>query len=244
VTRKYRNPPIIEAICEFRLPYTVLWDLTIHGLMFEKIQKEFPNKTQQLIQNIEVTQTPQGLQQQIVTSEQSIFSTPDKKILVQTGPHILAINCLEPYPTWERFKPQIEHAFMALTSILEVKELERISLRTVNRIVIPQSPIILSDYFEFRPFLGEHLPRQPISFVQACSFDFYDERDICQIQLTNVVPNTAESVAFILDFNYSLAKPRSISAVDALEWVDTAHFKLNEMFEGCITDRLRSIFDE
>jgi uncharacterized protein (TIGR04255 family) len=212
--------------------------------MFDKIQKEFPNKSQQLVQNIEFTQTPQGLQQQIVASEQSVFSTHDKKILVRIGPHILAINCLKPYPAWEGFKPQIEHAFKALTSILEVKELENISLRTINHIVIPQSPVNLSDYFEFRPFLGEYLPHQPTNFVLACSFDFNGERDTCKIQLANIVPNAESSVAFILDFSYFLAKPGSLSVVDAIEWVDAAHLKLNEMFEGCITDRLRAIFDE
>ena len=244
MTRKYRHPPIIEAVCEFRFPPTVSWDLTIHGLMFGKIQKEFPNKAQHLVQNIEFTQTPQGLRQQLVTSEQSVFSTHDKRLLIQVGSHILAINCLAPYPAWEEFKPQIEKAFTALTSIIEVKELERISLRTVNRIVIPQSTVKLSDYFEFRPFLGEHLPRQPINFVLACSFDFYDERDVCQIQLTNIVQNVTTSVAFALDFDYVLAKAGSISILNALEWVDTAHVKLVELFEGSITDRLRAIFDE
>jgi uncharacterized protein (TIGR04255 family) len=244
VTKKYRNPPIIEAVCEFRFPPSVSWDLTIHGLMFGKIQKEFPNKTQQIVQNVNFTQTPEGLQQQVVTSEQTIFSTDDKRLLIQLGSHILAINCLEPYPTWEGFKPQMQKAFTTLTGIIDVKELERISFRTVNRIVIPKSPIDLSAYFEFRPFLGEQLPHQPINFVLACSFDFCDERDICQMQLTNVVPNIQSSVAFILDFNYFLAKPGSISAQGALEWVDTAHLKLNEMFEGCITDQLRAIFGE
>ena len=244
MTKQYRTPPIIEAVCEFRFPPTVPWDLTIHGLMFAKIEKEFPNKSQHLVQNIEFAQTHEGLRQQVSTNEQSVFSTDDKRILIQLGSHILAINCLEPYPTWEKFKPQIQTAFTTLTGIVEVKELESISYRILNRIVIPQSPINLSDYFEFRPFLGEQLPHQPINFVLACSLEFYDGRDICQMQLTNSVPNVMSSVAFILDFNYFLAKPRAISALEALEWVDAAHLKLNEIFEGCITDQLRAVFNE
>jgi uncharacterized protein (TIGR04255 family) len=212
--------------------------------MFAKIQKEFPNKTQHIVQNVEFTQTSEGLRQQVVSSEQSIFSTDDKKILIQLGSHILAINCLAPYPTWEVFKPQIQEAFTTLTGITDVKELESISYRTVNRIVIPQSPINLSEYFEFRPFLGEQLPRQPTNFVLGCSFEFYDGRDICQMQLTNIVPNVIDNVAFMLDINYFLAKPRTIPSLKALEWVDTAHLRLNEIFEGCITDRLRAVFSE
>jgi hypothetical protein len=76
-------------------------------------------------------------------------------------------------------------------------------------------------------FLGEQLPHQPRNFILACSFEFYDGRDICQMQLTNIVPNLTSNVPFMLDLNYFLEKSRSISVSDALEGVDTAHLKLN-----------------
>ena len=79
--RKYRNPPIIEAVCEFRLAPDSKWDLTIPGLVYEKVSKEFPNKEQRLIQEVEITKGSQGIQQQIRTSERILFLNSDRKSL-------------------------------------------------------------------------------------------------------------------------------------------------------------------
>jgi uncharacterized protein (TIGR04255 family) len=244
MTRKYKNPPIIEAVCEFQIAPTVPWDLTIHGLIYEKIQKEFPHKEQRLIQNIELAQTPEGINQRVITSERSIFFTEDKRICVQIGSHLLVINCLRPYPTWQGYSPSIHHAFNTLLELIEFKELEKISLRAVNRIDIPDSSFDISHYFEFRPFMGPNLPTQIANFIIGCSIVYADERDTCKIQLMNAVPQSPDSSAFILDFDYFLAKPRSIASSQALEWVDDAHLRVDDLFEGCITDTLRELFVE
>ncbi|MGQ0654564.1 MAG: TIGR04255 family protein [Betaproteobacteria bacterium] len=44
--KKYKNPPIIEAICEFRFSETSPWDLTIPGLIYELVKDKFPKRVQ------------------------------------------------------------------------------------------------------------------------------------------------------------------------------------------------------
>lgn len=44
--RKYRNPPLIEALCEFQFVPTQPWDLTIPGFFYEKVKNDFPAKQQ------------------------------------------------------------------------------------------------------------------------------------------------------------------------------------------------------
>jgi len=244
MSKRYANPPIIEAVCEFRLTPDSKWDLTIPGLIYEKVSKEFPNKEQRLIQEVEITQSPQGIQQQIQTNERILFLTDDRKTFIQVGPHLLAINCLKPYPTWDGFKPRIENAFSALTDTVDVKGLQRIGLRYINRIEIPGQSVNLDDYFEFRPFLGQNLPQNVANFIVGCLLPFFDERDACRIRLTNAVPEKPESTAFLLDLDYFLAQPRAVSANQALEWVESAHQQVEEIFEGCITECLRKVFQE
>lgn len=181
ISREYLNPPIIEAICEFRLAPDSQWDLTVPGLIYEKVGKEFPNKEQRLIQEVELTQGPQGMQQQIRTSERVLFLTNDRKVFMQVGPHLLAVNCLKPYPTWDGFKPKIENAFSALTGTVDIKGLQRIGLRYINRIEIAGQPVKLEDYFEFYPFLGRNLPQNMINFIVVCVLPFFDGRESCRI---------------------------------------------------------------
>jgi uncharacterized protein (TIGR04255 family) len=47
-----------------------------------------------------------------------------------------------------------------------------------------------------------------------------------------------------LDFDFFLAKSQTVSIKQALEWVDNAHQEVEKIFEGCINERLREIFQE
>lgn len=50
--KKYKNPPIVEVVCEFRLSDDTLWDLTIPGLLYEKLKDEFLHREQRLFQEV------------------------------------------------------------------------------------------------------------------------------------------------------------------------------------------------
>jgi len=242
--RKYKNPPVVEAICEFRLTSDTPWDLTVPGLFYEKVKNVFVHREQRMVQEVELTQGPQGLQQQIRTSERILLFTEDKKMLVQLGPRLLVVNALKPYPAWQNFKPKIEAAWKGLQTVLDVRALQRISLRYINRVEIPAQKVVLEEYFEFYPFVGKRLPQNLVTFIAGVEFPYADGRDRCLVQLTPA-PNSPEGKSvFMLNIEYFLAQPRSVKVTDALDWVDEAHSQVEKVFEGCITDRLRDLFGE
>ena len=242
--KKYENPPIIEAVCEFRITSDTKWDLTIPGLIYERVSKEYPIKEQRLIQEVEMNQSQQELQQQIRTTERIFFLSDERKTFIQVGPHLLAVNSLKPYPAWGVFKPKIERAFRSLVETVDVQGLQRIGLRYINRIEIPGLSRNLGDYFEFRPFLGQGLPNDVTNFIVGCIFSFLNGRDACKVELTKARPEKPDNAAFLLDLDYYLARPQGVSVNEALEWVNVAHSQIEGVFEGCIKDSLREIFRE
>lgn len=242
---KYANCPIVEAACEFRLTPDTKWDPAIPGLVYQKVREEFPKRSQRLAHSIDFTSNSKRLQQQVRLNERALFLAVDGKAFIQVGPRLLAVNCLKPYPTWEVFKPRIQDAFRALTDVVETKGLQRIGLRYVNRIEILGRSINLGDYFEFRPFLGQSLPQKDMTgFLLGCILSFADGRDACKLQLTNAAPEKTDNVSFVLDLDYFVNEPRAVSENEALEWVESAHQRVDETFEGCITDKLRELFRE
>jgi uncharacterized protein (TIGR04255 family) len=243
MAKKYAKPPIVEAVCEFRLTPETRWDLTVPGLLYERLKGSFPQKEQRMIQEMELTQGPEGLHQQIRTSERIIFFTEDKKMLVQVGPRLLAINVLKPYPHWEGFKPRIEMAWKSLQAAIEVQGLERIGLRYINHIELPAQGGELAEYFEFYPFVGQRLPQQMVSFLAGVEFSYADDRDHCRVQFTRIPASGGRSL-FMLDIDYFLARPGAVKPAEALAWVEEAHSRVEEVFEGCITDKLREMFEE
>ena len=242
MSKQYANPPIIEAVCEFRFTPDTPWDLTVPGLVYEKIKDKFPQKEQRTVQEIEIKQTPQGIQQEVRTFDRVLFLENTRKMLVQLGPRVLAVNSLKPYPGWEKFEVAIREAFEALTTIVEVKGLQRIGLRYINQIEIPEPSVELEDYFNFYLFTGPRLPQEMSSFIAGCEFPYENNRDKSRVQLRNFSNGADGKVLLRLDIDYFLAQPKGIEIGEAMNWVETAHDRVEEIFEGCITDRLRGLF--
>lgn len=48
----------------------------------------------------------------------------------------------------------------------------------------------------------------------------------------------------LLDIDYVLAQPNGVKIAEALDWVETAHSEIETVFEGCMTDQLRTMFEE
>ncbi|RMG51408.1 MAG: TIGR04255 family protein [Acidobacteria bacterium] len=242
--KKYKNSPIVEAVCEFRLTTDTPWDPTIPGLFYERVKDTFPHREQRLVQEVGVTEDRQGIQHQLRLSDRLLLFTEDKKMLFQLGRHLLVVNSLKPYPTWQRFKPRIEMAWKGLQDVLEIKGLERIGLRYINQIELPVQRVELAEYFEFYPFVGPSLPQEMAGFIAGVEFTYAEGRDRCRIQLTPTPSSEDDKRAIMLDIDYFLAQPRAVEAADALDWVEKAHDQIEVIFEGCITDRLRGIFGE
>lgn len=98
MSKRYKNPPIIEAICEFYFSSDIPWDLTFIGLIYEKLKEFFPKK-QQLQVNIAVA-AASATKEHVGTIPMIPlvrFSDSNEKTLVQLGQNLLTVNHLKPY---------------------------------------------------------------------------------------------------------------------------------------------------
>lgn len=239
--RTYRNPPLDEAVCGFILSPDTKWDITVPGLVYERLKKDFPLREPRLYQEFEVVQDSEGIQHRINTSERLMLYTEDRRQFVQIGRLLIAVHALSPYPTWSGFKPKIELAWKSLCETVEVTGLERLGLRYINRIELADSKAKIEEFLEFYPFLGSRLPQETSSFHAMVEFAYEDGRDRCRVLL---MPDAQreKSVVF-LDIDYYMARPRGVATENALDWIETAHERVEMIFEGCITNSLRETFD-
>jgi uncharacterized protein (TIGR04255 family) len=235
--KRYVNPPIIEAVCEIRFTPDQKWDFTIAGLLFEKVKNEFPSKGQAALGAINRP-----------LAELAVFSSEETKTSIRVGSQLpmLSIMKQKPYSSWIEFKPRIEKAYNELKAIdgVEIKGIQRIGLRYINLIEIPQETVQLEDYFEYAPYLGERLPKELRTFLLGSEFNFSDGRDVCRVQLASALPSQTGQYRANLDLDYYLAQPQAVSPDEVIAWVENAHTKLEELFEGCITDKTRDLFGE
>jgi uncharacterized protein (TIGR04255 family) len=247
--KKYRNPPIVEALCEFQFEPGAPWDIAVPGLVYEKVRDRFPKRREVPAVELSIAIGPRGVVPEARTTDQIPiqriqFLRDDEKVVIQVGPNLLAVNHLRPYPTWQEFVPLIQQGFEAYRDAANPKGIRRIRLRYVNRIEIPGERVSLENYFEFRPFVGERLPQDYGAFIVGIQIPFEDSRDVLRLQLASARVETSHTVAVMLDLDYFLAQPGAVSQDEIFTWIDVAHNHVEEVFEGCITDSLRRMFDE
>lgn len=243
MSRRYKLPPIIEALCQFQFEPDSSWDLTIPGLIYEKVQKTFPKRNQIAQINIGIAADAEVIGQQIGALPLMQFLSETGNTLIQVGQNLLTVNQLKPYSSWEEFLPFIEEGLQAYRDAAHPGNIQRVALQYLNRIEIENSGR-LEEYLNLYPFLGKELPQNIGAFVVGVQISRESERDLLNLQLTRLNVEASNEVALILDLNYMLAKPREIALDHVLEWVNNAHDYIEEIFEACITERLRQRFKE
>jgi uncharacterized protein (TIGR04255 family) len=172
------------------------------------------------------------------------FLQADGNALVQVAQDLLVVNQLKPYPTWREFLPLIRQGFNAYQQVANPKGLHKVGLRYINRVQIPGSNIELEDYFEFLPRIGPRLPQDFGNFMAVVEFPYEGARDVLRLQMANAPSQSVDQAAVILDLDYFLAQPGHILLPSVFEWVEQAHDRVEEVFEACITNRLRTLFAE
>lgn len=211
------------------------------GLVYERVRDAFPKRRQARLLDVGISADSEGIEQRVRSADRMQFLREDERALVQVGPHLLAVNYLKPYPTWQDFLPLIQRGLDAYCEVASPTGIHRVGLRYINRIEIPGQRIELEDYFEFRPFVGAQLPQDFGPFIVGIQVLYEDSRDTLRLQLANASVETPDTVAVMLDLDYFLARPGEVPLDNVFGWVDVAHGGVEEAFEACITDRLRQM---
>lgn len=239
---RYKNPPIQEVIFEINLDEHTPWDLAVPGIVYEKLKGDFPLRERRRVQEVELTQTPSGSALTVKDTERAIFLDQERRCLVQIGDRLLAINQLPPYPGWKGLKRAINIAYKALNDSVQVRAVQGLLLRYLDKVEIPGADVRIEDYFLLRPHFEGVPEGSPLdyyeTFIVGIQVPFYQGRDRLRIQL---VPGPASrGTVFNLETHYRCSLPMEPDRVP--EWLEIAHERVIEAFERVITDKLRATF--
>ncbi|MFO7917639.1 MAG: TIGR04255 family protein [Anaerolineae bacterium] len=240
---KYKNPPLVEVVCEIRFISTESWDLAIPGLIYNQVEDFFPVRRSRRRIHSEARATDRGLDQEFQFTQLAQFLNERENAFIQVGPNLLSVNHLKPYPTWEKYKPLTQKGIKAYISVAEPEQIRRIGLRYINRIKIPKERINLEEYFDFRPFVGSKLPQELSGFMIGIQSEYDNGQNNLRLQLKSSTADDPESTAYLLDLDYFTSQPTNVSMEEVLMWIEKAHNRIQRAFEGCLTDKLRKLFE-
>jgi uncharacterized protein (TIGR04255 family) len=248
---KYFRAPVFEAVCEFRFLVGGEWDATIPGLLYTKLQAELPKrKTVSRFQLGAGKMTlPQGeaIGPTIEFNALVQFLSDDERRFIQVAPNYLSVHALAPYQGWENFKTLIDLALREYLACAPPRGFQRIGLRYINRIALPEVSIEFADFFNFYPHLAPTLPQHVAVANASVVIPFFDGRDTLRMQLRTPepaeLPDAMGSVTLMLDLDYALIQSGAIEIGPSVhDWIGNAHKIVGDVFEECITPRTRETF--
>ena len=237
----YKNSPIVEAVCEFKFDPSSEWDLTIPGLLYPKLEDDFPKKRARATGNIQIRDN----QAELSRTDIAQFFSEDEKAFVQVYPHTLSVNVLTPYPSWKKFGSWIRDAYSKYIQLAEPKGISRIGLRYINVITLRniEGALSMGEYLKVGPTRPEEFPETVSGFSMALEFNYEKGRDLLRLVLSDVPSEQKGEVKLRLDLDYYLNEPNSVQLGSVTEWIEAAHSHIEDTFEASMQDKLRARFN-
>ncbi len=247
--RKYRNPPIEEAVCDFRFAPSVDWDPTLPGLLFEKLKQTYNEKprTQSVIEppggGVGLSAVSAAAQATLVQRVQ--FLGDEGTRIVGVSADHLSVHMLRPYTNWEDFRPRILSAVDAYKKIARPEGINRFGLRYVNRITIDTETPDLGLYFSEPPIFPvfKH-PARMTGFLERKEATFSDKPIRAVVTFADMALNQPNTANYLLDVDvlWTLID-RPFPSTKIGKTLDELKERHRDVFESLITDGARKLFD-
>ena len=250
--RRYKNPPIEEALCEFRFQPDQDWDLTIPGKLHVELGDEYSGKPQeQKVVNVSLN-AQEGKPSRLSYDEgfaKIHLVTEDGKRQVGVGKDVLSVHMLRPYQDprhpeksgWDEFRPRIEKALDAYWKVAQPKGVNRVGIRYINKIVIPERQVTVESYLRCALPNVSGLPDRLNNFVSRVEYDYENGVRLVLSQGATDAPEA--HVGFLLDLDVIWETTESVVQDEALAKVGDLRTREREAFETVITDNAREVFN-
>jgi uncharacterized protein (TIGR04255 family) len=236
----YPNPPIQEAVCEIRFAKETF--TTDQQRLLQPVwQQEYPNQKLVDDQQLRLEFSPEGIKSESRSvGHKLICRSQDGRRLVQVGSALLAINQLKPYPGWnEGFRETILNRANDFFGTVGPTPFRRLVLRYINKIDIPQVPLVWEQWFQFQLPIPVLQKSKPGPFQMQ--FQIEVEDDLRLVIIIAALPKSAQSSPVILDLGV-IWEGVPVAPEMLREHLERVHAPHRLAFEGYLNDNARRLF--
>jgi len=241
--RHYPNAPITEAVIDLAVVFAPDADVSVESL--EQLSDvAFPASEPVIFNHVQVS----GSNTAAVRRDHvgTRFRSADGLYVYQARTNGFGLSRLAPYQNWAAFRSEARRLWSKYREATKPISLQRLGLRYINRIEIPLPVDDFADYFLTGPQLSPHLPQGLSSYLLNLTVpvDGLITATITQAILNpEAVPALKrDALPMLLDIDVSqtLALPTDENAL--WECFEQLRKVKNHVFESCITDKARELF--
>lgn len=250
--RRYANPPIEEALCEFQFAPGEEWDLTMPGKLHTKLADGYPAKPkQQRLARVDLEfeeGRAKGVQLEDDVGKVLLLSE-DGTRRVGVAPDTLSVHMLKPYQRtalgecagWGEFRDRINTALGAYWNVAKPAGVCRVAVRYINRLVFSDAVVEIEDYLRSALPDVPGLPERVSGF--ASRVVYHCEEGVRLGLSQGTVHGAGGQLAVLLDIEVSWESSSHLCMDRAMERAQALRDREREAFEAVITDKARELFD-
>ena len=239
---KYKNPPIIEALCELHYQRSTFSESEQENLR-TIWSPAYPNHRFVPNQAVQIEVSPQGVsvgEQEL--GKRLICQSQAGENLAQIAGNFIVVNRLARYPGWnEFFKQTILERASEVENVCGQPMMRRVGLRYINRIAVPQVPFRWHEWFA----IPLPIPPEPRTINEGFQIQLLrriDDVHRMVIKLAEAKPSPPGITYIIIDLDLIWEGP-AIHLNDLSETLERLHSPHRLAFEAYLTDKLRNLFD-
>lgn len=243
--RIYLKAPITEAIIDLRIAVRPGIDLELLLQLSEETRVRFP-RIDPIYETTGILQVKPGSSASASAHQKQTgfraIST-DAKTVCQRQLTGFTFSRLAPYESWEPFRDLARELWDQYRMAVAHEAVTRIAVRYVNRIDLPESPVELKHYFRTSPEVSSDLPQFMEGFFMQVRLPQAEIESTAILNQTIVPSGKADCTSVVLDID--LFRDHAIPGDECGLWdcFEVLHDRKNAIFEACITDAARELFD-
>jgi uncharacterized protein (TIGR04255 family) len=242
-TRLYLKSPITEAIIDFRVQPPD--GISLHDLArcHNGQEESYPSRTEVREGTGFFELGPRVSASASARHVGFIYPSADQKQVYQVRLDGFSFSRLAPYESWESFCKEARRLWWIYRRCVEPVAVNRLSVRYVNRLDVPGARVEIKDYLRTMPEIAPDLPQALDGYFMQLQVPMDDIG--CKMLLNETISPSplAGCLSIILDID--LFRTDDIPSDEERIWeiFEILRVRKNEVFEACVTDRARELFE-
>lgn len=241
-TKKYKNPPLTEAVFEIFFS-TKNWSPVIPGLLYNEVKSDFPTITQAPGGGFGISFDALGFQIGPGSNDLTQYKSSDGSTIIQLSNGLFTVNKLPRYEGWETYRKVILRAFEALRKVLEIETINRVGLKAINKIDVKKHTYEnFKAAFSVFPAIPAGILNNDLSSIQLnIETPAVAETEILALSLMTLKKEPKYEAPVMLQLYYTRIKDNNGIKIE--EWLETAHSALHKAFDTTVTEVKKKEFD-
>jgi uncharacterized protein (TIGR04255 family) len=247
--RLYTNPPVVEAVIDIHVEKPAGIEpgkLAVTLSAFNTGEEHRYPARQAVMSGIRTVDAATGQsteETQDLTGYRFIGASQSEVIQVrQDG---FSFSKLRPYTPWEEWRIEARRLWERYCAIAGPLSVSRIAVRYINRIELPKDAFQVEQYFRTFPIIAAAVPGDVTDFLLRAELPQPDIPGGILVISQGVLRHLKRPGISVILLDLDLWRTVRLPTEGDPLWeaLESLHSRVNEAFEGCITDQTREIFD-